>query len=101
MSAFRTFRVGIALVVALLIFIFFIPLIPYRAWVICSSEFCQLIPVGGAYTGFNSAGFLFFHWGASLDTSFGVATYVPPVVMMTLGGELTQLTVFGVSLFIL
>ena len=57
------------------------------------------------YTGYNSLGLLFFHWSASLGTSFSDATYTPPIVMTTLGGSPggspSQLTAFGVSLFIL
>ncbi|TMI13866.1 hypothetical protein E6H33_09510 [Candidatus Bathyarchaeota archaeon] len=102
----RTLRLGIALTLALLIFIFFVPLVPYRTQAVCSSSFsCPLTPVSGFYTGYNSLGLLFFHWGASLGTSFGDATYTPPIVMTTLGGSPggspSQLTAFGVSLFIL
>jgi len=99
---FRTLRLGIALTVALLIFIFFVPLVPYRTQVVCSSSFsCPLTPVSGFYTGYNSLGSLFFHWGASLDTSFGDATYMPPSIWIIIGGSLSQLTAFGVSMFIL
>jgi len=59
------------------------------------------MPVSGFYTGYNSLGLLFFHWGASLDTSFDVATYVPPIVMMNVGGSPSYLTAFGFSMFIL
>src|SRR5260370_41699474 len=85
-----------------MIFIFFVPLVPYRTQAVCSSSFsCPLTPVSGFYTGYNSLGSLFFHWGASLDTSFGDATYTPPTIMTTLGGYPSQLTAFGVSMFIL
>ena len=98
---FRTVRIAIALAVALLAFIFFAPLVPFRTQAVCSSMFCQLMPTGGFYTGYNSIGLLLFHWGASLDTSFGIATYNPPIIIVTLGGSPSLLTAFGVWEFIL
>src|SRR5260370_22962626 len=85
-----------------LILIFFVPLVPYRTQAVCSSSFsCPLTPVSGFYTGYNSLGSLFFHRGASLDTSFDGATYMPPSIWVTIGGSLSQLTTFGVSMFVL
>lgn len=98
---FRTLRLGIALAVTIFVFTFFVPIVPYRTQAVCTSMFCGLTPIGGFYTGYNSLGLILFHWGASLDTSFGDSTYVPPIVMMTIGGEPSYLTAFGVSMFIL
>ena len=56
------------------------------------------MPIDGFYTGYNSLGLLFFHWGANLDTSFGVGEYTPPVISIVPG---EQLTVFGVWIFVL
>ncbi len=93
----RTLRLSIALAVAASVIIFFVPLVPYRIQEVCASFFCGLILNGGFATGFNSLGLLFFHWGASLDTSVGQITYVPPIISVVPG---EALTVFGVWIFI-
>ncbi len=94
----RTLRLSVVLIVAALVIIFFVPLVPYRIQEVCPSFFCGLIPSGGFATGFNSLGLLFFDWGASLDTSLGWITYVPPIISITRGDVLTA---FGVWIFVL
>lgn len=87
----KRIRIGIASILFGFLFVFFLPLIPFKIAVSCPA--CNS-PVGGYYTGYNSIGLEIFKWGASWQ-NFG-QYYTVPVISVS-GGVLS---VGGVLFFL-
>jgi hypothetical protein len=95
----RRLRIGIAVSLVGFLALFFLPLIPFTRMIHASCVFsCAPIPSGGAYSGYDSIGYLMTGWGAIYSGWMG--GYIPPVVSYDLSGELTTLTGFGALLAI-
>jgi hypothetical protein len=95
---FRLVRLGVVGGILGFLFLFFTPLIHYSIPYQCNSVGygCgAAAPVSGFYTGFNSLGLKYLHWGASSGGVLGSGSYTPPSLTFAVGGEPSQMTAFG------
>jgi hypothetical protein len=92
----RFVRLGAAILILAVLAVFFVPLVSYSipySCVVPPGGFrygCGPMPPSGFFTGFNSLGLQFVHWGASSGGFLGGGTYNPPVITL-IGSELTAL----------
>ncbi|MDG6908329.1 MAG: hypothetical protein JRN20_21370 [Nitrososphaerota archaeon] len=87
-------RVGIAIFLLAFIFVFFVPIFPYKTPVVCPlGSHCLYIPSGTYNTGYDSLGLIVFNWGSSWSSGAQWPYYLPlPKVMISLETSLDQLT---------
>lgn len=75
----KIIRIGVALVIFSFLFVFVLPLIPFKIAVPPCTGSAPILfgcpdQVGGHYSGYNSVGLLLFKWGASWQNGQGYAS---------------------------
>ena len=98
----RQIRVGVAIFLVIFLFVFFVPIIPYKTPVICPiGSHCLYVPPGTYNTGYDSLGLIVFKLGASWWSGAQWPYYLPlPSAMISLETSVDQLTGGLGSLFL-
>jgi uncharacterized membrane protein len=84
--ALRRIRIGIVAGIALFLFVFFVPVLPFTSAVNCTLPAGSEIPsscfiAGGAYnSGYHSIGYQLTGWGATGSSGWWSEGYSPPMI---------------------